>query len=245
MDNQTEQLADGVWRIELAPYVNVFLLANDGRGDGEGLTLVDSGIQRLAPRIVKSIRNLSLDPRAVQDVLLSHWHPDHAGSARRLRESSAQPAVWVGEEDLGVVTGRQSPAEQAAGPADVTRLGRLWCRVNRAGPPVPDARALRDRDHRDVAGGLDVIATPGHTPGHCAFHLPAAGVMLAGDAIFNVFFASRGPLFAANALSRQAASLRRLAECDFRLLAPVHGPPLEGPAAHATLDRLARKAARD
>jgi glyoxylase-like metal-dependent hydrolase (beta-lactamase superfamily II) len=106
MDNRTQQLADGVWRVDVAYAVNAFVLADDGQGDAQGLTLVDTGLRSSGARLVRSIRMLGLDPRAVGRVLLTHWHADHAGSAARFADSSAAPSVHVGAEDLDVVTGR-------------------------------------------------------------------------------------------------------------------------------------------
>ena len=47
----------------------------------------------------------------------------------------------------------------------------------------------------DVPGGPRVIPTPGHSPGHVAFHLPDRGVLIAGDALctYNALTGARGP----------------------------------------------------
>lgn len=226
MDNHTEQLADGVWRVEVATYVNAYVVANDGRGDAGGLTVIDPGWRTSGSRLVRSIRLAGLDPRAVGDVLLSHWHTDHAGCAARFARSSAAATVWIGEADHSVLAGALTRPPDADG----TRLGRLLHPGWRVPEPVPDARALTAGQRFDVGGGLEVVPAPGHTPGHSAFLLPERGVLLAGDAVFNVWFLSRGPRFLCSDLPAVPATLRRLAGLSFATLGVAHGPPLVGDA---------------
>lgn len=236
MDNRTEQLADGVWRIELSFWVSAVVLAGDGRGDGEGLTLVDTGTRGMAPRLVRSVRMLGMDPRAVRDVLLTHWHVDHTGGARRFAESSAQPRVWIGAEDLPVLTGERRPREVCE---DASALSRLLHRRAYAAPrPVADARALHDGDVHQAAGGAHVVASPGHTVGHIALHLPERGVLIAGDAVMNLLRLRASPGFLSSATSRTGGSLRRLAELDFDVLVPMHGPPIDRHAKERLTDLL-------
>jgi glyoxylase-like metal-dependent hydrolase (beta-lactamase superfamily II) len=239
VDNRTEQLADGVWRVEVVTYVNTYLLANDGRGDGEGLTVVDTGTASGGPRLVRSIRMLGFDPRGVSDVLLTHWHVDHTGSAARFATSSAASRVWAGHGDLPVVRGERPPPRPPA--PDTTALGRLLNgRLSRPGPPVRGARGLADGDRHEAAGGVEVVATPGHTGGHVAFLLPARGVLLAGDAVFSIGRPSLGPRLLCTALSARPATAARIAALDWELLAVGHGPPLTA----AARDRIAHLARR-
>lgn len=223
MDNRTEQLADGVWRVEVLNNVNVYLLANDGRGDADGLTLVDTGTHGAGPKLVRSVRMLGFDPRGIGDVLLTHWHIDHSGSAARFASSSAHSRVWAGEVDLGIVRGERPPEVLPA--PDTTALGRLLARVQRPGPPVPAAQGLADGDRQEAAGGVEVVHTPGHTLGHVAYLLPSRGVLLAGDALFNVGRPTRGPKAFSSALTRRPASLRRILDLPWDTVAPGHGAP--------------------
>jgi glyoxylase-like metal-dependent hydrolase (beta-lactamase superfamily II) len=52
-----------------------------------------------------------------------------------------------------------------------------------ATPAVETERILSDGETLPILGGLQVIATPGHTPGHVSFYLPAERILIAGDAI--------------------------------------------------------------
>ena len=224
MDNRTQELVQGVWRVEVGYATNTYVIANDGRGDAAGLTVVDTGTTSGGPRLVRSIRMLGLDPRAVEDVLLTHWHRDHCGSAARFAASSAAPRVWIGHGDRAVVSGEASPVIPP--PSDATPPGRVFARVNRPGPPVAGVRGLSDGARLEAIGGIEVVATPGHTAGHVAYLLLAQGVLLAGDALLHVLRLSTGPRFLSSALSARRAGLERIAGLDFAVLGVGHGQPL-------------------
>ena len=88
-----------------------------------------------------------------------------------------------------------------------------------------------------------MIPTPGHSPGHVAFHLPDRGVVFAGDALcsYNPLTGTRGPqlmpkAFAAN-IPQALQTLDAIAAIDAGMLLFGHGEPwTDGPAsavAHA------------
>jgi glyoxylase-like metal-dependent hydrolase (beta-lactamase superfamily II) len=83
-----------------------------------------------------------------------------------------------------------------------------------------------------------VLPTPGHSPGHVAFHLPDRGVLIAGDALFtyNVLTGGRGPQLLPSAFAwsneTMLASLDVLERVDAGLMVFGHGEPwTDGPAA--------------
>lgn len=242
MDNSTEQLADGVWRIEAGGFLNAFLLAANGRDDADGLTLVDCGTARSGPRLVRSIRLLGFRPVAVDHVVLTHWHADHMGSASRFAASSAAPVVHVGRDDAPAVLGEVRRPHDHAAPGDVTRLGRLASRLATPGPAVRDVDVLDDGARLEYGNGAVVVASPGHTIGHIALLVGAAGVLIAGDAVMNLGRLGRGPGPFRSARSHEPATLRRLASLDFDVLAMGHGPPVVT-RARERLQRLAQRVA--
>lgn len=224
MDNKTERLADGIWRVEVAPLTNAYILAADGAGDSAGLTLVDCGTRTSGPRLVRSIRMLGFDPTAVDHVVLTHWHADHMGSAARFASSSAAPTVHAGRADLAPVRGENADPHRSAPPGDVSRSGRLLHRAVRPGPAVAQAQALDDADVLPWAADARVIATPGHTAG--SISLLTGRVLIAGDAVFNIGGLSLGIGPFRSARSHEVATLARLADETFEVLAVGHGAPV-------------------
>jgi glyoxylase-like metal-dependent hydrolase (beta-lactamase superfamily II) len=89
--------------------------------------------------------------------------------------------------------------------------------------------------------GLQVVATPGHTAGHISLFDPAAGVLVAGDALTNTAgLAGSNPQYTADDAQAQE-SVRKLAALPVRTIYVGHGAPVEESAAEE-LGRLARGA---
>ena len=91
---------------------------------------------------------------------------------------------------------------------------------------VPVAEELTDGQVLPVAGGLRVVHTPGHSPGHVSYLHEESGVLITGDAIFNVR-RLRWPVraFCSDfAMTTQTAHV--LGELDYTTAAFTHGPEL-------------------
>jgi glyoxylase-like metal-dependent hydrolase (beta-lactamase superfamily II) len=67
---------------------------------GREIAIVDTLVEGNADRIGAMIQQAGLDWRAVRHVILTHWHPDHAGSADEIASRAPQATVWAGEADI-------------------------------------------------------------------------------------------------------------------------------------------------
>ena len=100
----------------------------------------------------------------------------------------------------------------------------------------------------DLPGGPVPVHTPGHTDGHCAFHLPDAGVLVSGDALVSEHPTSRlkGPQLLPDMFhherARAVASLDLLEKLQADVLLPGHGPVHHGSVREAA--QQARERAR-
>ncbi|MZG12157.1 MBL fold metallo-hydrolase, partial [Streptomyces sp. SID5914] len=83
------------------------------------------------------------------------------------------------------------------------------------------------------------VHTPGHTDGHCVYHLPDAGVVISGDALVSGHALSRteGPQLLPDLFHHDragaVASLDVLATLEGDVLLPGHGPVHRGPVKDA------------
>ena len=102
------------------------------------------------------------------------------------------------------------------------------------------ASEFADGELLPVAGGLRVIHTPGHSPGHCSFLHEPTGCLVTGDALFNVRRV-RWPVKAfCTDFKMTQVTAHRLAETDYDVAAFTHGPELRGTAREEIRRFLAR-----
>jgi glyoxylase-like metal-dependent hydrolase (beta-lactamase superfamily II) len=231
------RLADDVWRIPTLPFDLLSSLAFV-EADGS-VTLVDCGIKRAPPRIVAGLAAMGKAPGDVTRIVLTHAHTDHAGGLAEVRRRAGGPDVEVHEADAGYVR------EGISAPFDTSfTLGRLMTRgPDQRFEPVEVARVLRDGDVLPVAGGLRVVHTPGHTPGHVSLLHPGSGVLVTGDALFNI----RGVRWPFGPACTDAAQCRRsaqrLVDLEYSLVAFTHGPEIRTGARDAVAAFLGRRTA--
>jgi glyoxylase-like metal-dependent hydrolase (beta-lactamase superfamily II) len=213
-------LAPNVYRIPTVRFdlLNSFALVDD---DGS-VTLVDCGLKSAPPRIVAGLAAIGKAPADVQRIILTHAHNDHAGGARELVDRAGTGGVLIHRDDAGCARrGTVPPPDQNL------RLGRMLARRTgdrRAFEPVDVARELVDGEVLPVAGGLRVVHTPGHSPGHVSLLHEPSGVLITGDAIFNVL-RLRWPvsLFCSDSvLTRRTAAV--LGDLEYTTAAFTHGP---------------------
>ncbi|WP_052423056.1 MBL fold metallo-hydrolase [Nonomuraea candida] len=132
---------------------------------------------------------LGLDVSAVRGVVVTHFHPDHAGLAGRVKEASG---AWIAmhEHDAALVRLMAEYAAEAHDDFQADMLRRAGADPAEAGqamgarpdPPAPPDRELRDGDLVDLPGRkLRAVHTPGHTPGHICLHLEDADRLFTGD----------------------------------------------------------------
>ncbi len=204
--------------------------------EDDGLTLIDTVIEGRAPHIMQAAQSLG---QPIKRIVLTHDHVDHVGSLDALHEALPDAEVMISARDARFLSGDMSMDDDE--PKDKLRGGYVLCKTR-------PARLLHEGDR---IGSLEVIATPGHTPGHAAFIDVRDRTLIAGDA-----FQTQGgvavsgtfvPLFPLPALATwhkplALASGRKLRALEPSRLAVGHGPVLEQPL--AAMDRAIEKMAR-
>src|SRR5262245_5550574 len=185
MHNQLPaQVADGIYQIQLPlPFalriVNCYLLR-----DGDGWTIVDSGLNYPPGQAawLAAFDALGIREDSIARIVLTHAHPDHYGMAGWLAERTGAPVLLspVEQAFAAYVWGSADPAIQAvaelfrrhAMPADlVAAVCEQMAVVRPMTRPLVQTTTLAPGARLRVgAREFQAISTPGHSDGHLAFY---------------------------------------------------------------------------
>jgi glyoxylase-like metal-dependent hydrolase (beta-lactamase superfamily II) len=194
-----------------------------------GVVLVDAGMDSSGADVQALLSAMGQDARAIRALLITHWHNDHAAGARATQESSGCKVHYhIAEEPwLSRETARGGLRGWLAKRVPERGIGVLL--IGLLGEAVPEAVAATDylEDGRVVAEDFEVIATPGHTPGHTSFYYRPERTLFAGDALATIGGQVR---FMARPVTLDLPAARRSMErClsrDIGALCPGHCEPL-------------------
>ena len=142
---KTTPLNDRLIQLTRYGFVNAYLVRED-----DGFTLVDTTMPRTGDALIAAA---AAGGAPIRRIALTHGHGDHVGSVGELKDKlGADVHVLLPELDARILAGEKVVEGKLTG---------SWPKVTW----TPDVRLAPG----DTVGSLEVIASPGHSPGHVAF----------------------------------------------------------------------------
>jgi glyoxylase-like metal-dependent hydrolase (beta-lactamase superfamily II) len=233
----TEMLAAGVWAISLPmpdsglAFVYCHVIAMP-----DGFCLIDCGmaVPEAQDRLVQELAGIGYRLEQIRLLLCSHYHRDHYGNAAWIKERTGV-TVALHARDIAVLAelaagnqAEQTLLWEAFGMADLCDIGTI---PDEGNPYLVDAAAQPDlvlRHGQIIQLGtreIEVIWTPGHSPGHVCFLDRSAGILFAADQILPRISSGMAVLTSQrlDPLGDYLTSLARLAAVQgVKVVAPGH-----------------------
>ncbi|MGO9486506.1 MAG: MBL fold metallo-hydrolase [Rhodomicrobium sp.] len=220
-----KRVIEGVHLVPMG-MANAFLIEG-----GDGLTLIDAGYPGKEEALFGAILGLGRSPDQLKHLILTHGHPDHIGSAALIvRETGARTYMHPLDIPIAESGGPFRPLRGAPGLL-LQAMCKLLYHPGERVEPVSIDQPLTAGEILPIAGGIEVIHTPGHCAGQVALLWRPGRMLFAADVCMNVM--GLGDPVGFENLDDGRASQKKLASLSFNAAGFGHGAPIaRGASAH-------------
>ena len=192
---------------------------------GERTILVDAGAWSGMPAFVSRMKELNVDPKQIDLILLTHGHWDHITNLSEIREMTGAKVAIHGQDQFMVESG------EPPFPAGATAYGRMmsWSSKRLIHPHLPKIKVDMVLDDNGLAlaeHGIPgkVVYTPGHSMGHSSIILDS-GDAIVGDMAMNAWFLRLTPGLPvlADDIKMVVQSWKKILPMGIKRIYPAHG----------------------
>jgi glyoxylase-like metal-dependent hydrolase (beta-lactamase superfamily II) len=190
----------------------------------DGLTVIDTGMPFSEKQTLKYIASLGRSAGEIKRILITHADLDHYGCLAALQDASgARTCASQPEAEAMAKGGSSRPVNRNVGrfQSFVIRLMGKYLKPT----PIQVDEFLADGEVLPVLGGLQVVETPGHSPGHLSFYGPSVRVLFCGDSMKSNDQGLRASRSRNNWDQNLAdVSVKKQAMLGAQIVCPGHGP---------------------
>ncbi len=203
--------------------------------DEHNVVLIDTGLPNQLDALTLELHRLGFELSQLTAVLITHHDIDHMGNLKAIKTKFPQIEVFAHRIEIPYIDGALTHLkiqDIETGKINLTDDRRDWFENLKTNFPAlvcPVDSALEDQDVLEIAGGLVVIATPGHTLGHLSLYHPSSKTLITGDAL-NI---KEGQLSGPNPrfthdMDQALESIHKLINYDLSRIILYHGGFIEG-----------------
>jgi glyoxylase-like metal-dependent hydrolase (beta-lactamase superfamily II) len=227
------KIANGVEMLELQveAFGNRAILNPTLVWDDETAILIDAGLPGELKQIRAAMSRAGVSFEKLKAVILTHQDIDHIGSLPEiLQESNGRIEVYAHELDKPYIEGAMplikfNPSSMAGLLQSLPEEERRKVLAACENPPKAKVdKTLADGHELPYCGGIEVIYTPGHTPGHISLYLKQSKTLVAGDSMIVWDGILRGPVQQTTPdMETALRSLEKFLDFDIESVICYHG----------------------
>lgn len=159
--------------------------------EGERETiLIDCGYPNFLPAIEQEAIIRGVDMKKLSKIIITHHDFDHMGSLAAFKRKYPSIQVLASIDDEKYINGsnkslRLQQAESIYDylPEEEKKGAKTFQNILESVEACDVDICVKDKDFFDCCGGIEVVSTPGHMPGHISIYIKASKTLIAGDAL--------------------------------------------------------------
>lgn len=213
--------------------------------DEDGATLVDTGGPEGFAQLKQLVEQTGVNFSRIKRVIITHQDWDHIGNLPEIVRELGDVEICCHVAEKPYIEGtlpliklspeRMATRLNAVSPELRPKLEKLFTRKYTA----PVSKTLQDSEIMPYHGGMEIIHTPGHTPGHICIYLPSDRFLIAGDQLHPEGSTLMGPVeMHTPDMPLALQSTKKLTGLDINNVICYHGG-IYGPQASERINQLA------
>jgi glyoxylase-like metal-dependent hydrolase (beta-lactamase superfamily II) len=200
------------------------------------MVLVDCGMPGSLPGIKESAMAQNVNIDNLTKVVVTHQDLDHAGSLAELKAAYPSIKVLAGDNERPYINGEKESIRVKklremydSLPESQKEMVNAMQKLYGTYKPVHVDETLRDHDIFPWCSDVEIISTPGHTPGHISLYLHEFKTLISGDALFlqDGELIISIPMFTYD-MEQARQSVKKLLNYDIQKVVCYHGGVYEG-----------------
>ncbi|SKC77182.1 MBL fold metallo-hydrolase [Maledivibacter halophilus] len=158
--------------------------------DENEVILIDCGYPNFLPLIKNAAKETGMDISKLTKIIITHHDFDHMGALAEFKREYPHIKVLSSIDDEKYISGKEKSLrlQQAESiyeklPEEQKERAKEFQRFIETIENVQVDICLKDKDLFSWCGGVEIIATPGHMPGHISIYLKDSKTLITGDAL--------------------------------------------------------------
>lgn len=197
--------------------------------DNNTVVLVDAGLPVSLSEIKKAIEESGVSFEKISKIIVTHQDIDHIGGIKSILEELPDVEVLAHEKEKPYIQGevefvRLKGLMERMKSLPEEDQEKILDMIKKA--PTEVNKTLKDAEELPYCGGIIIIHTPGHTPGHICLYHKSSKTIIAGDAMNVIDGQLVGPnkqLLNEEDAEKAINSLKKLEKYDIKNVICYHG----------------------